>query len=389
MKIDNTIYLDYQATTPVDQRVIDAMTPYFIKQFGNPHSSEHFLGWQAAESVDKARSKVAGLIGADSDEIVFTSGATESNNLALFGLAGRRGKRNKILLSPIEHKSILAVARELNVKYGIECVTIPVNHDGLVDLDFIADNTNDSILAISVIGVNNEIGTIQPIAEIGTLANKHGAIFHCDAAQAPCALDLDVLDMNIDLLSLSAHKIYGPMGVGALYVKREHIPKIKEQIFGGGQQNNIRSGTLPVPLCVGFGKAAELLYGDDATNERKRIAAIRDRFFDALTMLRWKIYLNGPNNGIRHPGNLNLRFEGFSAQDILMALQPKIAASSGSACTSGTTEPSYVLRSIGLTDEEASSSIRFSFGRFSTNDDVDEALSIINEALLSLSNLGD
>ena len=385
MKVGDTIYLDYQATTPVDPLVLESMLPYFVNKFGNPHSSEHFLGWQAAESVDKARNKVASLIGADADEIIFTSGATESNNLALFGLVGRRqGKRNKLLLSPIEHKSVLAVASELHYKHGIECITIPVNHDGIVDLDFIADNTNDSVLAISAIGVNNEIGTIQPLADIGMLARKHGVMFHCDAAQAPCAMDLDVFDMNIDLLSLSAHKMYGPMGIGALYVKREYFEKIAPQIFGGGQQNNIRSGTLPVPLCVGFGKAAELISGDDATNERKRIAEIRDRFIDALTKLSWQIYSNGPKSCIRHPGNSNLKFEGFSAQDILMALQPIVAASSGSACTSGATEPSYVLRSIGLTEDEANSSIRFSFGRFSSDEDIDEALEHIKETLFRL-----
>jgi cysteine desulfurase len=382
MKVGDTIYLDYQATTPVDPLVLELMLPYFSNKFGNPHSLEHFLGWQAAESVDKAKSKVAGLIGADADEIIFTSGATESNNLALFGLAGRRqGIRNKILLSPIEHKSILAVASELLSNHGIECKTIPVNRDGLVDIDFIADNTNDSVLAISVIGVNNEIGTIQPLADIGKLAQKHGALFHCDAAQAPCAVDIDVFDMNIDLLSLSSHKIYGPMGIGALYVKREHIRKIEPQIFGGGQQNNIRSGTLPVPLCVGFGKAAELMSGVNASDERIRIATIRDRFVESLTKSGGQIQSNGPDSSIRHPGNSSLQFQGFSAQDILLTLQPKVAASSGSACTSGTTEPSYVLRSIGLTDVEARSSIRFSFGRFTTNEDVDEAVSLINKAL--------
>lgn len=386
MKIGNTIYLDYQATTPVDPLVIESMLPFFVNKFGNPHSSEHFLGWHAAESVDKARGKVAGLIGADADEIIFTSGATESNNLALFGLAGRRqGKRNKLLLSPIEHKSVLAVASELHYKHGIECVTIPVNHDGLVDLNFIYDNTNDTVLAISIIGVNNEIGTIQPLMDIGALAKKHGALFHCDAVQAPCAIDLDVFEMNIDLLSLSAHKIYGPMGIGALYVNREHVHKIEPQIFGGGQQNNIRSGTLPVPLCVGFGKAVELIGGN--YTERIRIAALRDRFVDALIERGWQIQNNGPDSHIRHPGNANLRFQGFTAHDILLTLQPKVAASSGSACTSGTSEPSSVLRAIGLSDDEANSSIRFSFGRFTTVEDVDEALMYIDEARFRLEEL--
>lgn len=383
MKIGETIYLDYQATTPVDSRVFESMIPHFSAQFGNPHSSEHVLGWQSAASVENSKAKVAELVGADSDEIIFTSGATESNNLALFGLSGRRSlKRNKILLSPIEHKSVLAVARELNNKHSIEIVMIPVNNEGLVDINFIADKMDDSVLAISVNAVSNEIGTIQPLADIGLLAQNNGAIFHCDAAQASCALDLDVFEMHIDLLSLSAHKIYGPKGIGALYVKREHFNKIEPQIFGGGQQNNLRSGTLPVPLCVGFGKAAELMLTNNAICERKRIAALRDCFVNKLTMHKsWNIYSNGPSNYIRHPGNSNIRFEGFSAHDILSALQPKVAASSGSACTSGTTEPSYVLRAIGLTDDQASSSIRFSFGRFTSEGDIDEALDYINEAL--------
>lgn len=386
MKIGDMIYLDYQATTPVDPHVLESMIPHFSTQFGNPHSSEHVLGWQAATSVENSKAKVAELVGADSDEIIFTSGATESNNLALFGLVGRRnGHKNKILLSSIEHKSVLAVARELTKKHGIECITIPVNHEGIVDVNFIAENTNDSVLAISINGVNNEIGTIQPLTNIGALARKHGVIFHCDAAQAPCALDIDVFEMNIDLLSLSAHKIYGPKGIGALYVRRELFNKIEPQIFGGGQQNNLRSGTLPVPLCVGFGKAAELLSDNNAISERKRIAALRDRFVNSLNMHNnWNIYSNGPNNCIRHPGNSNIRFEGVSAYDILAALQPEVAASSGSACTSGTTEPSYVLRAIGLNDDQASSSIRFSFGRFTSEGDIDEALGYINEALKSI-----
>jgi len=375
MKIDDTIYLDYQASTPVDPLVLDEMMPYFLSQYGNPHSSEHIFGWQAAEAVDKAKTKIAYLIGADSDEIVFTSGATESNNLALFGLADKRqSKRNRILVSSIEHKSVLAVTDKLRMKYGIECLKVPVNNEGIVDLNFISDNLDDSVLAISIISVNNEIGTIQPLAEIGLLAKNYGALFHCDAAQAPCAVDIDVFDMNVDLLSMSAHKIYGPKGIGALYVRREHIHKVEPQIVGGGQQNNLRSGTLPVPLCVGFGKATELISGNYAALERKRIAALRDRFVDNLIKLNWQICSNGPKSCIRHPGNANLRFEGFSSYDILSALQPKVAASSGSACTSGTTEPSYVLQAIGLTDDEASSSIRFSFGRFTTDEKVDEAL---------------
>lgn len=385
MKIEKTIYLDYQATTPVDPLVFEAMMPHFITQFGNPHSSEHIMGWRADESVQAAKAKISGLIAADSDEIIFTSGATESNNLALFGLAGRcSSKRNKVMLSSIEHKSVLAVATQLHKKFDIECLTIPVNRDGVVDTDFIADNLDDSVMVISIIGVNNEIGTIQPLAEIGVLAHKHGALFHCDAAQAPCAVDINVLDMNIDLLSMSAHKIYGPKGIGALYIKREHLDKIEPQIYGGGQQNSIRSGTLPVPLCVGFGKAAEILSVENSGYERRRIAILRDRLVDSISELHWEISSNGPKSLLRHPGNASIMFKGFSAHDILSALQPAIAASTGSACTSGTIEPSYVLRATGLSDDEANSSIRFSIGRFTTENDIDNTVRKINETLAEL-----
>jgi cysteine desulfurase len=385
MRIGKTIYLDYQATTPVDPLVFEAMMPHFLTQFGNPHSSEHIMGWKADESVQTAKAKISGLIAADSDEIIFTSGATESNNLALFGLAGRcSSKRNKVMLSAIEHKSVIAVASQLHKKFDVECLTIPVNREGVVDTDFIADNLDDSVMVISIIGVNNEIGTIQALADIGGVAHRHGALFHCDAAQAPCAIDINVLDMNIDLLSLSAHKIYGPKGIGALYIKREHLDKIEPQIYGGGQQNTIRSGTLPVPLCVGFGKAAEILSSENTGYERKRIAMLRNRFVDSLVELEWQIASNGPEYRLRHPGNANLLFKGFSAPDILSALQPDIAASTGSACTSGTTEPSYVLRATGLSDDEANSSIRFSFGRFTSVNDIDDAVKKINETLSEL-----
>lgn len=378
------IYFDYQASTPVDPRVFESMKPHFSAHFGNPHSA-HAFGCSAAESVEDAREKIACLIGADSDEIIFTSGATESNNLALFGLAQRRSRgRNKILISSIEHKSIFAVGRELEKKFGVECIYIPVNNEGLVDFDFIYENLDESVLAISIIGVNNEIGTIQPIAKIGRLAYEFGAFFHSDAAQAPCALDIDVYDCKISLMSLSSHKIYGPQGIGALYIKRDFVNKIEPQIFGGGQQNNIRSGTLPVALCVGFGRAAELMKEDFSVTERKELSTLRDLFVYTLTNSKWPIFSNGPKENIRHPGNANLRFSGFAADDILSAIQLKLAASSGSACNFGTTEPSYVLKAIGLTDDEASSSLRFSLGRFTTNGEVDEAIDIINAALLSL-----
>lgn len=385
MKIDNTIYFDFQATTPVDPRVFEAMAPYFCTQFGNPHSSEHSMGWQAAEAIEGSKANVSNLICSDPDEIIFTSGATESNNLALIGLSKRRpDKRNRLLIGSTEHKSVIAVARKLAKSYGMHLELIPVDRAGIVDLDYLAEKIDDTVLAVSVMAVNNEIGTIQPIKEIGQLTRQYGVFFHCDAAQGPCSIDIDVYEMNIDILSLSGHKIYGPKGIGAMYVRRDIVQKIEPLLYGGGQQYNVRPGTVPVPLCVAFGKAAELMQDQHIAGERCNIGAMRDLFVDQLSKLECSVYLNGPPKLLRHPGNANIQFAGVSAHDLLATLQPRLSASTGSACISGTTEPSHVLEAIGLSNEEANSSIRFSLGRFTKEENVNEAVELIKTTLVKL-----
>ena len=386
MKTQNTIYLDHQATTPVDPRVLKEMIPYFRDSFGNPHSSDHCLGWESARAVENAAARVARLIGADSDEIIFTSGATESNNAALLGL-GRRasGNRRRILLSAVEHKCILTVGRVLHEQYGFKVDLIPVDRDGFIDLPALENALRDDVLAVSVMAVNNEIGTIQRIEDISNLARSYGALFHCDAAQAPVAMNMDSMATYSDILSLSSHKMYGPKGVGVVRVSRELLTKIEPLIYGGGQQNALRSGTVPTPLCIGMAAAADLLAGDAAEEQRTDLRRRRDAFIERLRGLAWPVAVNGPEGRARHPGNANIRFPGFCAHDILSALQPRLAASTGSACTSGIPEPSHVLRAIGLDGAEAESSIRFSLGFGTCDADVEEAVGLIEETLARLS----
>lgn len=387
MRLDGKIYADYQATTPIDPRVVETMAQLFSSEIGNPHSSEHFFGWKTAEIVRTSVTTIAKSIGSDSDEIVITSGATESNNLALFGLAKRReAKRRKFLFSAIEHKSILAIARELTRQFDIECVSIPVSSEGIVDVDFIEDKLDDTVLMISVGAVNNEIGIIQPIKEIGTLTKRHGVYFHCDAAQAPCAINIDVVNDNIDLLSLSAHKIYGPQGVGALFVARSVTKAIEPLNYGGGQQGGLRSGTVPVALCAGFEKAVQINSQALQAGSHNSLWQISEAFLKHLRTLGVNFEVNGSlNKALRHPGNCNVRLIGVDSHDVIASLQPRIAISSGSACTSGTPEPSHVLMSIGLSHEEAQSSIRVSFGRFSTLTDAEEVAGGIKMVIENLS----
>lgn len=389
MKIGRTLYFDHQATTPVDPRILAAMTPYFVDAFGNPHSADHVLGWEAARAVDAAAAKIAALVGADADEIIFTSGATEANNIALLGFARRAvaGRRRRILVSSIEHKSVLAVARVLQEQLGYRIELLSVDTAGRIVMPALEQALDDDVLAVSVMAVNNEIGTIQEIAEISRLACRVGAVLHCDCAQAPCATDVKTMAQLVHLLSLSSHKMYGPKGLGALVVRRELQHAIEPVIYGGGQQNNLRSGTVPVALCVGMGAAADIL-STEAAQERESLRQRRDAFVDGLHRLRWPIDINGPDNIQRHPGNANVRFKGFSAHDILGALQPRLAASTGSACTSGMPEPSHVLRAIGLSTKDAQASIRFSLGRYTTDADVAEALGIIDETLTRLIRAG-
>ena len=386
MRIGSTIYLDYQATTPVDATVLSAMEPYFAASFGNPHSINHSIGWQAAHAVDEAAQRMASMIGADADEIIFTSGATEANNLALLGLGRRavRSKRRRILVSDIEHKSILATRRILNERMGYCFETLPVDSEGFVNSTALNDALADDVLAVSIMAVNNEIGTIQDIARLSEYARRSGALFHCDAAQAPCAIDLKGFSQFVDLLSLSGHKMYGPQGIGVLFVRRDLQDRIEPLIYGGGQQHYLRSGTLPVPLCVGMGAAAARLGSGGVLEERAQLRQRRDWFLHKLMSFPWPVFLNGPKGERRHPGNANVRFSGFDANDILGTLQPNVAASTGSACTSGTPEPSHVLRAIGLSTREAEASIRFSLGRGTTDECLEEALALIHKSLSQL-----
>ncbi len=387
MRIGETIYLDHQATTPLDPRVLDEMAPYYGELFGNPHSSDHSLGWESARAIEKAAARVARLIGADSDEITFTSGATESNNMALLGL-GRKaagGKRRRILVSAIEHKCVLASARVLEERYGFTVEQIPVDRQGRVEFLALDNMLGEDVLAVSVMAVNNEIGTIQDIQKISRYARREGAVFHCDAVQAPLAMSMVSLATYTDILSLSGHKMYGPKGVGGIFIARELQDQIEPLIYGGGQQNGLRSGTLPVPLCVGMGAAAELLIGEDAKENLKELRRRRDAFVHRLRGLSWPVSLNGPEGETRHLGNVNICFLGFSAHEILGALQPRLAASTGSACTSGIPEPSHVLRATGLDSDDAEASIRFSLGFGTTDEDVEQAVGLIEEVLAKLS----
>ena len=382
MRNCSTIYADYQATTPVDPRVLERMAPHWHASFGNPHSSDHVVGWQAAKAVTQSQTTVAELIGADPDEIIFTSGATEANNLALFGLARRApASRRRILVGATEHKCVLAAARALEAREGFTVEQIPVDSEGFIDLDALAHKLDETTLVVSIMAVNNEIGTIQDIARIAEILGEHGILFHCDAAQAPCALNMSESAAHADLISLSGHKIYGPQGIGALYIRRDVQESIEPIIYGGGQQNDLRSGTVPVPLCVGMAAAAEILQTDEGEAERKRVAGQRDAFVKRLQVGGYAVSLNGPKEKRRHPGNANLRYDGSVAQEILGALQPRLAASTGSACTSGIPEPSHVLRAMGLSPDQSDASIRFSFGRFTTDEEIEEAARLVIECL--------
>lgn len=376
-----TVYLDTMASTPADPRVVAAMAPFWSETFGNPHSVDHAVGWQAAEAVEKAADTIARLIGAEADEIVFTSGATEANNLALLGLAGRAPPtRRRILVSAVEHKSVLSAARAAAARNGLTCEIVPVDQNGFIDPDHLATLLSDDVLCVAAMAVNNEIGTVQDIAGAAAACERVGAHLVCDAVQAPLALDLDVARDGMATLSLSAHKLYGPKGIGVLYVRRDVRAEIEPQVHGGEQQAGLRAGTLPVPLCVGFGAAADILLADESHRERARVAALRDRFEAGLAALGFPIRFN-VRTGRRHPGNANVSFVGRDGRHLLQLLQPRVAASSGSACASGIVEPSHVLRAIGLSGEEADSSVRFSLGRFTTEADVEFALEIIGQAL--------
>ena len=365
------IYLDYQATTPTDHRVVEAMLPWFTQQFGNPHSRNHAYGWEAEEATDIAREHIAHLINADAKDVIFTSGATESNNLALKGVLGfYKEKKNHLITCVTEHKCILDSARHLE-EQGVEVTYLPVKPDGLIDLDQLKAAITDKTALVSIMAVNNEIGVIQPLAEIGTICRERGVFFHTDAAQAAGKIPLDVEAMKIDLLSISGHKIYGPKGIGALYVRRRN-PRVRlvALIHGGGQERGMRSGTLATPLCVGLGEACRLA-GIEMTAEAERLKGLQQRFLDKLNAGLTDIYINGSVTA-RIPGNLNISFAFVEGESLMMGIK-ELAVSSGSACTSASLEPSYVLRALGVEEELAHTSLRIGFGRFTTEEDLNIA----------------
>jgi cysteine desulfurase len=369
------IYLDNQSTTRLDPRVLEAMLPYFTEDFGNPHSESHRYGRTAAEAVERARQDVARLIGADPREITFTSGATEANNLALkgaahFARAHPQGEpRDHIVTLATEHKCVLESCRRLEEE-GFRVTVLPVEADGLVPLAALDKALTPRTLLLSVMAAHNEIGVIQPLAEIGALCHERGVLFHTDAAQAFGKIPLDVAAMKIDLMSISGHKIYGPKGIGALYVRRRPRVRLDPLFDGGGQERGLRSGTLPVPLCVGLGRAAALA-GAEMAEEAARLRRLRDRLWMSLARRVPGLRLNG-NMERRLPGSLNLAFPGLPAQKLIEAC-PSLAVSTGSACTSAVVEPSYVLRALGLSDALANASIRVGLGRFTTEAEVDFA----------------
>ena len=372
------IYLDYQASTPCDPRVIEAMVPCFGERFGNPHSIHHHHGQQAEAAVERARDQIAELIGAEAREIVFTSGATEANNLAIKGAARfLKPRRPHIISCVTEHKCVLESGRRLE-REGVRVTWLPVDGDGLVDLDRLATAMDGETALVSIMAVNNEIGVIQPIAEIGALCRDRGVLFHTDAAQAVGKIPIDVTAMKIDLLSLSGHKMYGPMGVGALYVRRRPRVRLEPLFDGGGQERGMRSGTLPGPLCVGLGAASEIAQGEMPA-EAARLTILRDRLLDALTAQLPDVHVNGAVDR-RIPGNLNLSFAGIDAEALMQSM-PYLSVSTGSACTSASVEPSYVLRALGLSDAAARGSVRFGLGRPSTESDIDTAVEMIVAAV--------
>ncbi|PSO48446.1 MAG: IscS subfamily cysteine desulfurase [Cyanobacteria bacterium SW_9_44_58] len=366
------IYLDCHSTTPMDQRVLDAMLPYFTEHFGNPSSTSHAYGWEAEAGVKQARETIAQAINASAEEIVFTSGATEANNLAIKGVAEAYFTHGQhIITVATEHRAVIDPCQYLE-SLGFEITWLPVEEDGRVDLDRLADSIRSDTILVSVMAANSEIGVLQPLAEIGHICRENNVFFHTDAAQAIGKIPLDVEAMNIDLMSLTAHKVYGPKGIGALYVRRRN-PRVRlaSQIQGGGQEREFRSGTLYPPQIVGFGKAVELGLAE-MEQEGERLAKLRDRAWEALSQLEG-VYWNGHPTQ-RLPGNLNVSVAGVDGTALILGLQPVIAVSSGSACSSQSTEPSHVITALGRGKSLAKASIRFGIGRFTTSEEMDQAI---------------
>ena len=376
------VYLDYNATTPCDERVVTTMLPYFTKNFGNAASRSHSFGWKAEEAVDYARELIAQLIGAEKTEIIFTSGATESNNLALKGIYELyASKGNHIITTQTEHKAVLDTCKHLE-KLGADVTYLPVNKEGLISLEELEASIKPTTVLIAVMYANNETGVLQPIQEIGSLAKKHNVLFFSDAVQAMGKVSVNVQRDNIDLLSLSAHKIYGPKGVGALYVRRKN-PRVRltAQMDGGGHERGMRSGTLNVPGIVGLGKAAELCY-QQTDEDSTRTEQLRNKLEQGILTIEGT-YVNGTKEQ-RLPNTTNIAFEGVEGNALMMSLQKDIAVSSGSACTSASLEPSYVLKAMHLDDELARSSLRFSLGRFTTEEEVAYVIKKVSESVSRL-----
>ncbi|WP_150107148.1 IscS subfamily cysteine desulfurase [Halothece sp. PCC 7418] len=376
------IYLDCHATTPVDPQVLEAMLPYFTEHFGNPSSVSHAYGWEAEAGVKQAREMIAQAINASPEEIIFTSGATEANNLAIKGVAEAYFSQGQhIITVATEHRAVLDPCQYLE-SLGFEVTYLPVGEDGLIDLETLKETIREDTILVSVMAANNEIGVLQPIADIGEICRERGVLFHTDAAQALAKIPLDVEGMKIDLMSLTAHKLYGPKGIGALYVRRRQ-PKVRlaSQIQGGGQERNFRSGTLYPPQIVGFGKAVELGLAEmDAEGERQ--SKLRDRAWEELSQLEG-VYLNGHPTQ-RLPGNLNISVAGVDGTALILGLQPVIAVSSGSACSSQSTAPSHVITALGRGKALANASIRFGMGRFTTEEEIDSAIAHTKTTIESL-----
>lgn len=379
-----TLYFDYSATTPVDSRVADKMIPYLTEHFGNPASRSHPFGWDAEKAVENARAEVAALVGADAKEIVFTSGATESNNLAIKGAghfySGTKGKH--IITARTEHKAVLDTVREME-RQGFEATYLNVKENGLLDLGVLRAAIRPDTVLVSVMAVNNEIGVIQDIEGIGRICREKGVVFHVDAAQATGKMPIDLRKLPVDLMSFSAHKTYGPKGIGALYVRRKPRIRLEAQMHGGGHERGMRSGTLATHQIVGMGEAFRIAREEMAT-ENERVRMLRDRLYNGLKDIE-EVHLNGDMDQ-RVPHNLNVSFNFVEGESLIMAIKD-LAVSSGSACTSASLEPSYVLRALGRSDELAHSSIRFSIGRFTTEEEVDYAIKLLHEKIDKLREL--
>ena len=382
MSVKLPVYMDHHATTPVDPRVFEAMAPYFTNRFGNAASRSHRFGWEAEEAVNTARAQIAALIHADPKEIIFTSGATESDNLALKGIAEMyREKGDHVITQATEHRAILDTCKRLE-KWGCRVTYLPVDRHGLIDLEQLKTAITDKTILISIMAANNEIGTLFPLAEIGKIAKERGVLFHVDAAQALGKIPLDVQAMGIDLMSITAHKIYGPKGIGALYIRKQN-PRVRlsPQMDGGGHERGMRSGTLNTPGIVGFGAACAIAQ-TEMVEEAQRLTRLRERLRQGVTSALEDVHLNGHPTQ-RLPGNLNLSFAYVEGESILMGIND-VAVSSGSACTSATLEPSYVLKALGVGEELAHSSIRFGLGRFNTEAEVDHVIRRVVEVIRRL-----